>query len=48
MVAIDNDDPPTHSLPLAEPCMREEEDKGKAEIQKTKHLQNSNIFSITA
>ena len=48
MVAIDNGDPPTYSLPWKKPCVREEEDSGKAEIQKTEHLQNFNPFSITA
>ena len=48
MVAIDNSDPPTYSLPWKEPCVHEEEDSRKAEIQKTEHLQNLNLFSITA
>ena len=48
MAAIDNGDPPTYSLPGKEPCVREEEDSRKAEIQKTEYLQNLNLFSITA
>ena len=48
MVAIDNGDPPTYSLPWKEPCVREEEDNRKAETQKTEHLQNLKLFSITA
>ena len=48
MVAIDNGDPPTYSLPWKETYVREEEDSRKAEIQKIEHLQNLNLFSITA
>ena len=48
MVAIDNGYPPTYSLPWKEPSMCEEEDSRKAEIQKTEHLQNLNLFSIIA
>ena len=48
MVAIDNGDPPMYSLPSKKPCVREEEDSRKVEIQKTEHLQNSNPLSITA
>ena len=47
MVAIDNSDPPTYILPWKEICVHEEEDRKKAEIQKTEHLQNLNLFSIT-
>ena len=47
-VAIDNGGPPTYSLPGKEPCVREEEDSRKAEIQKMEHLQNLNMFPITA
>ncbi|KAL4380903.1 hypothetical protein AHAS_Ahas04G0080000 [Arachis hypogaea] len=36
------------ALPWKEPCVLEEEDSRKAEIQKIEHLQNLNLFSITA
>ncbi|QHN77829.1 uncharacterized protein DS421_19g656220 [Arachis hypogaea] len=44
MVAIDNGDPPTYSLPWKEPCVWEEEDSRKAKIQKTEHLRNLNLL----